>query len=129
MRIGSVNQWRVIVAMLSVSCGVALTSMAVVRLRNINRGDTTAVEWALEDLRALPDSSLAPAIDSADYRRAIDRYRDAVRAHRVPVDSIREFYQLYARLARDGRIDSREVRQLGDWLGFPVDGLSAGGEK
>lgn len=120
MRIGSKESWRTLGAVIAISGGIALTSVVVVRLRNINRGDTTAVEWALDDLRAIPESTLTPVCAPADFLGAVDRYRNAVRTHKIQVDSIREFYQVYARLARDGRIDSREIVQLGPYLGFAV---------
>jgi hypothetical protein len=120
VHIGSADNWRTLGVIILVSGGIALASMAVVRLRNVNRGDTTAVEWALDDLRAIPEYTLSPVCQPADFLAAVDRYRGAVRRHSVPVDSIREFYQLYARLARDGSIDSREVSRLGPYLGFPV---------
>ena len=126
MRIGSADNWRTLGVVILVSGGVALASMAVVRLRNVNRGDTTAIEWALDDLRAIPESTLIPVCQPADFFSAVDRYRAAVRQHAVPAGSIREFYQLYARLARDGRIDSREVSRLGPCLGFPVRDFSGG---
>ncbi len=103
--------------------------MAIVRMRNINRGDTTAIEWALDDLRAVSDSTLEPVCEPDDYRGAIDRYRASVHSNSLPVDSIREFYQLYARLARDGRINSHEVSQLGSWLGFAVSPATGSDER
>ncbi|MBI5867049.1 MAG: hypothetical protein HZB43_01950 [candidate division Zixibacteria bacterium] len=129
MRFGSIKEWRVLIVVLVASCGVALASMAIVRMRNINRGDTTAVEWALDDLRAVSDSTLVPVCKPDDYRGAIDLYRESVRGNSIPVDSIREFYQLYARLARDGRIDSREIEQLGGWLGFAVSPATGSDER
>jgi hypothetical protein len=126
VRIGSKESWRTLGAVIAISVGIALASVVVVRLRNINRGDTTAIEWALDDLRAIPESTLTPVCVPTDFIGAVDRYREAVRQHTIQVDSIREFYQLYARLARDGRIDSREVTQLGPYLGFAVhDSLRA----
>jgi len=128
VRIGSKESWRTLGAVIAISGGIALVSVVVVRLRNVHRGDTTAIEWALDDLRAIPESTLTPVCAPADFLGAVDRYRDAVRKHTVQVDSIREFYQLYARLARDGRIDAREVTQLGPYLGFTVhDPPGAGG--
>ena len=120
VRIGSTDTWRILGVVILVSGGIALASMALVRLRNMNRADTIAVEWALDDLSAIPESTLAQVCQPADFRAAVNRYRLGVRAHTVPVDSVRAFYQSYALLARDGRIDASEVSGLAPRLEFPV---------
>ncbi len=129
VRIDSLTNWRVIVVVIIVSCGVALASMAVVRMRNLDRGDTAAVEWALEDLRAVPESTLIPVCEPSDYQAAVDRYLAAVREHKIPVDSVRSFYQLYARLARDGLIVPSEIIQLSGSLGYTVNKIAGENEQ
>lgn len=108
---------------------IALASMGLVMSHNRHRADSTAVEWALDALRNLPDATVRQVCDPAEFVTRVELFRDAIRQDRIPIDSVRGFYQAYARQARDGHITVLEARFLGTYLGLarktPIDATSS----
>ncbi|GAB4320694.1 MAG: hypothetical protein Kow0074_11180 [Candidatus Zixiibacteriota bacterium] len=97
---------------------IIAASIALVRFRNRDRGETQAVMWALEDMEAVPKVLSAALFAPQRYDLALKRFRMAIEEHELPVDSIRAFYQEYALHARDGELDAGDLRALGPFFGL-----------
>ncbi|HUU45258.1 MAG TPA: hypothetical protein VM118_05950 [Acidobacteriota bacterium] len=110
------KHWKTPLAFVLTLVVVVAGSIGLVRFRNRERGVTQAVLWAVEDLRAVPDSVIAGVYAVDAYRDATGGLADALRA--LPVDSIRAFYHAYSLWARDGVLTAGELRVAGPYLGL-----------
>jgi hypothetical protein len=95
---------------------VILGSMAVVRFANRNRQLTPAVVAAAHSLSTVPDSLVA--LQPQDFSKRRDDFAQKLIAGALPADSVRAFYQSYARWMRDGRWDTADVVELGRYVGI-----------
>jgi hypothetical protein len=111
--------WRDAGLVILVAGVVILASMALVSLRNRHRAArSVAIEWAIEALHQVPPDTVAAIYPVTEFANSVEVFHQRIRANEVPVDSVREFYQLYARGARDGSLAPGEIAEIGTYLGL-----------
>lgn len=102
-----------------VSAIIIFGSIGVVRFANRNRQLTPAIVAAAQNLSTLPDSLASTLYAPESFTQRRDEFARQVASGALPVDSVRSFYQAYSRWMRDGRWDSGDVADLGEFLGLP----------
>ena len=111
--------WRDLGIVALVCGGIILASMALVSFRNRHRAArSTVVEWAFDALQQVPRDTVAAVYSHADFADTFERFRQRIRTGEVPVDSVRGFYHVYARCARDGSLAPKDIAELGSYLGL-----------
>ena len=101
---------------MSIALVVAAASYALVRYNNRDRGATTAVRWALDDINQIPDSVITDLFALDQWRDQSRLFSERVLSGQMPVDSIRAFYHLYADCARAGILSADDVIQLSRFM-------------
>lgn len=112
------SPWRGLLLGVLITVLIIAGSISLVRFRNRDRGATQAVLWALDDMAAVSPELTAVVFAPQRYPLALNRFRTQMESHELPVDSVRVFYHEYAYHARDGKLDSDDLRVLGAFFGL-----------
>lgn len=119
------SAWRALVTAIVVTAPIIVASMLLVRFRNRHREDSQAIAYALNDVHTAVAAQASVIPDGRGYVVAVERFQHEVTADKLPVDSVRRFYQAYALVARDGVLELRDLRELAPYFGIQTEGWPA----
>jgi len=119
------SAWRALVTAIVVTAPIIVASMLLVRFRNRDREDSKAIAFALNDVHTAVTEQASVIPGGRGYVVAVERFQQEVALDKLPVDSVRHFYQAYALVARDGMLELRDLRELAPYFGIQIEGWPA----
>ena len=119
------SAWRALITAIVVVAPIIVASMLLVRFRNRDREDSKAIAYALSQLHTAVEAESSIIPNGRGYVVAIERFEQQLTDDKLPVDSVRQFYQSYAIVARDGLLELRDLRQLAPYFGIEIEGWPA----